>query len=236
MHITDPGSISTARDERALSAGGAAVAFGFILVLALAPGARRAPPAQAAQGHESMRQTRDHGWGTARLRRRSRTNPLARAFAALLPLSIGMTELNGNEKFFTLPSALPTQEAVPRAIQAGDSMLDGSSTLVLFYESFSTTYSYTPLGRVDNPAGLKAALGTGNVNGRVRRAATAAMSAMTRTQATRDGQPTGIYGFRARAARPFDPLAGEGRGEGYLSRALWGVWLWFHAGLIPAEI
>ena len=89
--------------------------------------------------------------------------PPARAFAALLPLSIGMTELNGNEKFFTLPSALPTQEAVPRAIQAGDLMLYGSSTLVLFYESFSTTYSYTPIGRIDNPAGLKAALGTGNV-------------------------------------------------------------------------
>ena len=33
--------------------------------------------------------------------------------------------------------------------------------------------------------------------------------------------------------RPTFPLAGEGR-EGYLSRALWGVWLWFHAGLIPA--
>jgi hypothetical protein len=31
MDITDPGSISTARDERPLSAGGAAVAFGFIL-------------------------------------------------------------------------------------------------------------------------------------------------------------------------------------------------------------
>ena len=162
MDITDPGSISTARDERALSAGGAAVAFGFILVLALAPGARRVPPAQAAQGHESMRQiviTVGNSTFAATLQ----DKPPARAFAALLPLSIGMTELNGNEKFFTLPSALPTQEAVPRAIQAGDLMLYGSSTLVLFYESFSTTYSYTPLGRVDNPAGLKAALGTGNV-------------------------------------------------------------------------
>lgn len=74
-----------------------------------------------------------------------------------------MTELNGNEKFFSLPSKLPTQESVPRAIQAGDLMLYGSSTLILSYESFFTAYSYMNIGRVDDPSGLKAALGAGNV-------------------------------------------------------------------------
>jgi hypothetical protein len=138
------------------------VAFGFILVLALAPGVRRLPAAQAAQGHESMRQIAITV-GNRTFAATLRDNPTARAFAALLPLSIDMTELNGNEKFVKLPSALPTQEAAPRAIQAGDLMLYGSDTLVLFYESFSTTYSYTAIGRVDNPAGLKAALGNGNV-------------------------------------------------------------------------
>jgi hypothetical protein len=35
---------------------------------------------------------------------------------------------------------------------------------VLSYESFTTTYSYTRIGRVDDPGGLKAALGAGNVD------------------------------------------------------------------------
>ena len=42
-------------------------------------------------------------------------------------------------------------------------MLYGSNTFVLFYESFSTSYSYTRLGMISNPSGLATALGTGNV-------------------------------------------------------------------------
>jgi cyclophilin-like protein len=42
-------------------------------------------------------------------------------------------------------------------------MLYRPSTLVLFYKSFSTTYSYTKIGKVDEPAGLEAALGSDNV-------------------------------------------------------------------------
>lgn len=90
-------------------------------------------------------------------------NPTASALKALLPLSVRMSELNGNEKFFRLPASLPTQPSRPSSIQTGDLMLYGSDTLVLFYKSFATTYSYTRIGRIDDPAGLERALGPGSV-------------------------------------------------------------------------
>jgi len=42
-------------------------------------------------------------------------------------------------------------------------MLYGNNCLVLFYESFSTYYHYTPLGKIDNSDGLAEALGSSNV-------------------------------------------------------------------------
>lgn len=89
-------------------------------------------------------------------------NPTAAAFVAQLPLTVAMTELNGNEKYYDFATGLPTSAANPGKIQAGDLMLYGSNTLVLFYQSFSTSYRYTRLGRIDNPAGLAAALGNGS--------------------------------------------------------------------------
>ncbi len=91
-------------------------------------------------------------------------NPSATAFKAMLPLTIDMTELNGNEKFFDLPQNLPTLAYNPKIIQNGDLMLYGSNNLVLFYKTFSTSYSYTKIGKVDNPEDLQNALGSGNVN------------------------------------------------------------------------
>jgi hypothetical protein len=91
-------------------------------------------------------------------------NATAIAFKSLFPLTINMIELNGNEKYFDLPRSLPNSPANPGMIQNGDLMLYGSSTLVLFYKGFSTSYSYTKVGRVDNPSELAAALGSGNVS------------------------------------------------------------------------
>lgn len=90
-------------------------------------------------------------------------NTSAAAFNTRLPLTIDMTELNGNEKYYDFPSPLPTNSSVGGDIKVGDLTLYGNNVLVLFYKNFNTSYSYTKLGYADNPAGLAAALGTGNV-------------------------------------------------------------------------
>ncbi|PPJ41321.1 hypothetical protein C0063_15855 [Pseudoxanthomonas sp. KAs_5_3] len=86
----------------------------------------------------------------------------ARAFVARLPLTLDMAELNGNEKHADMPQALPTHAERPGTIQNGDLMLYGSSTVVIFYKTFRSSYSYTRLGRVDDPNGLSEALGPRN--------------------------------------------------------------------------
>lgn len=75
-----------------------------------------------------------------------------------------MRDLNRNEKFFDLSSAsLPTNASSAGTIRNGDIMLYGSRTLVLFYETFSSSYSYTRIGVVDDVSGYASALGSGNV-------------------------------------------------------------------------
>ena len=91
-------------------------------------------------------------------------NATASAFKSLLPITVNMIELNGNEKYVDLSRTLPTNASNPGTIQNGDLMLYGSSTFVLFYKSFSTSYSYTKLGRIDDVTGLVASLGSGNVS------------------------------------------------------------------------
>lgn len=87
----------------------------------------------------------------------------ATAFKKPLPITITMSELNNNEKYYSLPNSLPTNPTNPKTIQNGDLMLYGSQTLVLFYKSFSTSYSYTRLGKVDDTTGLASALGSENI-------------------------------------------------------------------------
>lgn len=91
------------------------------------------------------------------------SNTTATAFMELLPMTINMSELNNNEKYYGLPQSLPTNASNPGTIQNGDLMLYGSSTLVLFYKTFSTSYSYTRIGSIDNPSGLQNALGESSV-------------------------------------------------------------------------
>jgi hypothetical protein len=93
----------------------------------------------------------------------------ARAFAAQLPLTLRMEELNGNEKHAALPKALPANASRPGTLRNGDLMLYGTDTLVIFYVSFDSPYSYTRIGRLDDPAGLPRAVGSREVQVRFSR-------------------------------------------------------------------
>ncbi len=81
----------------------------------------------------------------------------------MLPLTLEMSELNGNEKYFHLPTDLPADAGNPGTIRAGDLMLWTSNSLVLFYKTFRTSYSYTKLGRIHNAAELATAVGSESV-------------------------------------------------------------------------
>lgn len=90
-------------------------------------------------------------------------NNTAEAFKKMLPVTLKMEELNGNEKYCYIDSSLPTALSTPGTINAGDIMLFGSNCIVVFYETFKTSYSYTRIGKVKDTASLKKALGSGDV-------------------------------------------------------------------------
>ena len=90
-------------------------------------------------------------------------NKTARAFRSKLPATFLMEELNGNEKYHYMDRTLPTNSKRPGTIKAGDLMLYGNDCLVLFYETFKSSYSYTKIGHIKNVKGLKDALGRGDI-------------------------------------------------------------------------
>ena len=90
-------------------------------------------------------------------------NDAAKELVSMLPMTLNMNELNGNEKYFYFDKQFLTDASRPSGIHTGDLMLYGSDCLVLFYDDFSTVYSYTPLGHMEDTTGLREALGRGDV-------------------------------------------------------------------------
>ena len=95
--------------------------------------------------------------------------PAADALQQQLPLTLNLHDYNRNEKVGPLPQAPPANDEAVGRIEAGDILLWQGSSLVIFYESFATPYRYTRLGKIDNVANLKSAVGTGNASARLER-------------------------------------------------------------------
>lgn len=90
-------------------------------------------------------------------------NETVRNLVSKLPLTLNMQDLNSNEKYKYLDFNLPTNSNKVNRINAGDIKLFGNNCLVIFYESFNTSYSYTNLGKIDNVDQFALELGSGNV-------------------------------------------------------------------------
>lgn len=90
-------------------------------------------------------------------------NETAAAIKEMLPMTIDMEELNGNEKYHYFSGSFPVEDVTMRKINEGDIMMYGSSCIVVFYKTFTSGYRYTPVGHIDDTEGLRDALGAENV-------------------------------------------------------------------------
>ena len=91
-------------------------------------------------------------------------NQTTRELIKMFPMTLNMSDLHSNEKYNYLDNALTTNSSRPSRINAGDIKLYGNNCLVVFYESFSTSYSYTDLGRIDDVNAFVSELGSGSVS------------------------------------------------------------------------
>lgn len=90
-------------------------------------------------------------------------NETVSALMERLPMTLNMEELNGNEKFYYLDEGLPANSEAVGSIHTGDIMLFGSDCLVLFFEDFSTSYSYTRIGHIEDAVNFADTLAGGTV-------------------------------------------------------------------------
>ena len=80
-----------------------------------------------------------------------------------IPFTIQMTNLNGNEVYYYFSETFTTDIKSVGTINTGDIYLYQNNCLVLFYKTFTTTYSYTTVGSITNTEGLADAIGSGSV-------------------------------------------------------------------------
>ena len=91
-------------------------------------------------------------------------NDTTSALQNLLPMTLSMSDLNGNEKYYYLEQPLPNSPEKVNSVSTGDIMLFGDDCLVIFYKDFDTPYSYTRIGHIKNVSDLARVLGIETVD------------------------------------------------------------------------
>ena len=89
---------------------------------------------------------------------------VANQIKSKLPFTVKMTNLNGNEVYyqFSGESFTPNHKAVG-TINMGDIYLYQSNYLVLFYKTFTTSYSYTEIVKLKDATGLDTIIGSSDI-------------------------------------------------------------------------
>ena len=90
-------------------------------------------------------------------------NSTARELIKNFPITITMSDLHENEKYYNFSKRFPTSSENVGNVKEGDIMLFGDNCLVIFYKSFSTRYRYTKLGYIKNLEDLENSLGKGDI-------------------------------------------------------------------------
>ena len=90
-------------------------------------------------------------------------NSTVRELIKNFPISITMSDLYENEKYYNFSKSFSTSSENVANINKGDIMLFGDNCLVIFYKSFSTRYKYTKLGYIKNLEDLENSLGKGDI-------------------------------------------------------------------------
>jgi hypothetical protein len=97
------------------------------------------------------------------------TTEAAEELASRLPLTLDMSELSGNEKYFETDKDFPGNEEVPSELHAGEVWIYSKDYIVLFYKDHANPgYSYQFAGSLDDPTGLAKAVGSGSVRVTIR--------------------------------------------------------------------
>jgi len=91
-------------------------------------------------------------------------NATTQELAKQFPVTYTMSELHGNEKYYYMPTTLPTNSERPATINKGDIMLYGNDCIVVFYDTFPNSYSYTKLGYIEDTTALEESVGKGSVD------------------------------------------------------------------------
>ena len=91
-------------------------------------------------------------------------NSATRELIKNFPITITMSDLHENEKYYNFSKSFSTSSENVASINKGDIMLFGDNCLVIFYKSFSTRYKYTKLGYIKNTEDLENSFGKGDIS------------------------------------------------------------------------